>query len=428
MGQVIIEQKKYIKGTLTLPGDKSISHRAIMLGAIANGKTEIKNCLKCDDCDYTIRAFKDMGIKITQKGSYTYVYGKGLFGLKEPKQDIFLGDSGTSMRLLMGILAGQSFNSILYGERGLLKRPMARVIKPLSLMGARIKGKAGSEFAPLKIRGTTLKPISYILPIPSAQVKSAILFAGLYAEGKTTVREKFKSRDHTERMLRHFRARVEIKDLSSSVSGISELDSTKIDIPADISSASFFIVAALLLKGSVLNIKRVGLNPTRTGFITVLKRMGACIEIEDMKLVNQEPVGDLTVRNSSLHGTIINNFEIPLCIDELPVLMVAACLSEGETIIRGASELRVKETDRINSMVCNLGRLGARIFPKDDDIYIEGVLKLQGVPVLSFNDHRTAMSMAVAGLVSEGKTRISGFECVSKSFPKFLATLKKIIH
>ncbi len=428
MGQVIIEQKRYIKGTLSLRGDKSISHRAIMLGAIARGKSIIKNCLRCDDCDYTVNAFKHMGIRIAQKGAFSYVFGKGLLGLKRPKEKIFLGDSGTSMRLLMGILAAQNFNSILYGNKGLLKRPMSRVIKPLSLMGARIEGKAGSGFAPLKIKGTILKPITYTSVVPSAQVKSAVLLAGLYADGKTTVRENFKSRDHTERMLRHFGARVEMKNLSCSVSGISELDATSIDVPADISSTSFFIVAALLLKGSILSIKRVGLNPTRTGFITVLKRMGARIEIEDIKLVNQEPVGDLIVKYSPLHGTIINNFEIPLCIDELPVLMVAASLSEGKTVIRGASELRVKETDRINSMVSNLRRLGARISERGDDIHIEGALRLKGAPVLSFNDHRTAMSMAVAGLVSEGKTKISGFECVSKSFPDFFVTLKGIIH
>ncbi|MBM3253749.1 MAG: 3-phosphoshikimate 1-carboxyvinyltransferase [Candidatus Omnitrophica bacterium] len=428
MEEIIIEQKKFISGSLKLPSDKSISHRAIMLGAISQGRTDIKNCLECDDCNYTIRTFKEMGIKIVRKNGYTYVYGNGLFGLRKPSKKIFLGNSGTSMRLLLGILAGQNFKSILSADRGLSKRPMARVIKPLTLMGARIKGRNHSNFAPLEIEGSKLKPITYKLPIPSAQVKSAILLAGLYAKGKTTVKENFKSRDHTERMLICFGAKVEKKTFLCSVRGIADLKASIIEIPGDISSASFFIVASTLLKGSELVIEDVGINPTRVGFIEVLKRMGANITISKARITNQEPIAKIIVRYSPLKGTTLKRHEIPLCIDELPVLMVAASLSEGRTTIKGASELRVKETDRINSMVYNLKKLGAKIFSEGDDIYIEGVSQLRGSTVLSFNDHRTAMSMAVAGLLAKGKTRILGIECVTKSFPDFFITLKKLIR
>jgi 3-phosphoshikimate 1-carboxyvinyltransferase len=427
MKDIIIETKKCIKGELTLPGDKSISHRSIMLGAISRGKTAIKNCLRCDDCEYTIGAFKMMGIKITRDKYFTYVFGKGISGLKRPKGKIFLGNSGTSMRILSGILAGQNFKSTLCADKAFSNRPMDRIVKPLRLMGANIKGEGRLNFAPITIEGSILRPVSYALPVPSAQVKSAVLFAGLYAEGKTTVKERFKSRDHTERMLSCFRAKVRSSGVSCCVRGVADLYSCEISVPGDISSASFFIVAATILKGSELAIKNVGLNPTRCGFISVLKRMGACIVAKNIKLVNQEPRGDLIVKSSALKATVIKKQEIPSCIDELPVLMVAASLSEGTTIIKSASELRLKETDRINSMLNNLKALGARIFIDKDDIYIKGVPSLKGTTVMGFGDHRTAMSMAVAGLIAKGKTRIRGIECITKSFPGFFEALGEIV-
>ncbi|UCB56578.1 MAG: 3-phosphoshikimate 1-carboxyvinyltransferase [Candidatus Omnitrophota bacterium] len=431
MSNITIEAKK-ISGQITPPADKSISHRAVIIASIASGKTQIKNLSSCEDCLRTIDAFKNMGIAVTKSGEFSYIEGRGLIGLHKPKGKLYLGNSGTSMRLLLGILAAQRFSSELEGDASLSKRPMKRVIEPLSLMGAEIKGRQGNEFAPLTVRGRTLKPISYEMPIASAQVKSAILLAGLYAEGITKVIESAKSRDHTERMLKKFGADISPEGLSVSVSGRADLIAKDVDIPGDASGASFFLVAACISKGSRVSIKSVGLNPTRTAFLNVLQKMGASIRwnYENDKAASgdysQELKGEITAKYSSLKAFTIGSDEIPSLIDELPILMVAATQAEGESIIAGADELRVKETDRINSMISNLTRMKADIESRGNDIIIRGPSKLSGSIVESFGDHRTAMCMAVAALCASGRTTIKNTDCVFTSYPNFFEELSKL--
>ena len=410
-------------GKIILPGDKSISHRAVMIGAISKGKTIAKDILDCDDCNYTIRAFKNMGIEIKRSGVYTTIEGKGLRGLKQPKNDLNVGNSGTSMRLLAGILAGQSFNVTLNGDESLSIRPMKRITEPLSLMGVDINSSIGG-YPPLTIKGGNVKPINYRMPIPSAQIKSAILFAGLYADGITTVEEPFKSRDHTERMLKYFGAKVVKADnLKISIEGGRELEAKMLEVPSDISSASFFITGAVLLKGSKIRIEKVGINPTRAGILDILVKMGAKIIITNKKNVF-EPMGDIEVESSSTHGILINEAEIPGIIDELPIIFVLASLSSGRTIIKGAEELRVKETDRIKSMKENLEAMGAKIRLEAKEIIIEGVGELRGASFKSYGDHRTCMAMAIAALAAKGSSEIDDAKCVEKSFPNFFEVLE----
>lgn len=431
MSNITIEAKK-ISGQITPPADKSISHRAVIIASIASGKTQIKNLSDCEDCLRTIDAFKNMGIAVSKSGEFSYIEGKGLTGLNKPKGKLYLGNSGTSMRLLLGVLAAQRFSSELSGDASLSKRPMKRVIEPLSLMGAEIKGTGKDEVAPLTVRGRTLKPICYDAPIASAQVKSAILLAGLYAEGTTKVSEPAKSRDHTERMLKKFGADISVEGLSVSVTGKTNLTAKDIDVPGDASSASFFLVGACISKGSEVSIKSVGLNPTRTVFLNVLQRMGASIrwDYENDKAASddysQELKGEITARYSSLKGFTISSDEIPSLIDELPILMVAATQAEGESIISGAGELRVKETDRINSMISNLTKMKADIESHGNDIIIRGPSKLSGSIVESFGDHRTAMSMAIAALCASGRTTVKDTDCVSTSYPGFFEELLRL--
>ncbi|MFA6078518.1 MAG: 3-phosphoshikimate 1-carboxyvinyltransferase, partial [Candidatus Omnitrophota bacterium] len=331
-------------GEITLPGDKSISHRAVMLGALANGRTTVKGVLDCDDCNYTIRAFKDMGVAIEKKDGVTTIEGKGLKGLRKPAQPINVGQSGTSMRIIAGILAGQDFDSTITGHDQLLSRPMKRVVEPLSLMGADIKARDG-EYPPLVIKGGAVHGIDYDMAIPSAQIKSAILFAGLYSKDAVRVKEKFRSRDHTERMMKYFGADIKVRGKYVTLKGLRELEPKDLEIPGDISSASFFIAAAIILKGSRIRINRVGINPTRAGIIEILKEMGASLKI--LRRENKfEPVGDILVEYGQTNGIIIEEDRIPGIIDELPVIFVLAALSRGRTVIKGAGELRVKETDR----------------------------------------------------------------------------------
>lgn len=426
-----------LKGEVTLPGDKSIAHRSIIVSSLSCGLTVIENFPASKDCLTTLNAFKKLGLKIRLDDIGTVcVFGKGLHGLKRPAGPIGVGESGTTLRLLLGILAGQNFKTELIADKSLSKRPMLRVNAPLRMMGARIIAKKSrqEEYPPLNIRGGRLKGIYYKMPVASAQVKSAILLAGLYAHGATRVIEPIKTRDHTERMLKLFKADIKVKQNNIVIKGDHELTSPRrIYIPGDISSASFFIAGAAILPDSCLLIKKVNLNPSRIGIINVLRRMGADIQLSAVsrQLSACEPAGNIIVRSSKLKGAVVKKHEVPSLIDELLVLMVAACFAHGETVFEDVGELRVKETDRIRSMCENLTRMGAKITvagdAKCENIIIEGKKALQGTKVKSFSDHRTAMSMAIAGLAAEGSTSIDDLSCIDKSFPGFLILLKSLI-
>jgi 3-phosphoshikimate 1-carboxyvinyltransferase len=417
-----------LKGELTVPPDKSISHRAIMFGSISNGKCEVRNFLFSEDCMSTLKAFHALGTEITREGETVTVKGKGLKGLQPPSGELYLGNSGTTMRIISGILAGQSFETLLTGDESLSKRPMRRIIDPLSLMGAEIEPTEGGDHAPLKIKGKTvpLKAIDYSLPMASAQVKSCVLAAGLYADGKTQVIEPYQSRDHTERMMKYFSADIRRDGLLTEVQGLKELISKDLVVPGDISSAAFFMVGALIVHGSHLVIREVGMNPTRTGIIEVLKRMGADIRVLDLR-EGLEPAGDLEVRHSDLKGTVVEEDEVPLLIDEIPILAVAACMAEGETVIKGIKELKVKETDRVKSVTENLFQMGIRAEEENNSLIIPGKsAELAAAELDSFGDHRIAMSSAIAALVSDGECVILNTACTDTSYPNFLGDLHKV--
>ena len=408
-----------LTGSLRVPGDKSISHRAVMLGAIADGVTEVTGFLEGEDALATVAAFRAMGVDIQgpEDGRVT-IRGVGRDGLQAPQGPLYLGNSGTSMRLLAGLLAGQRFDSELTGDASLSRRPMRRVTRPLAEMGARID-TTPEGIAPLYIHGgQRLRAIDYDLPVASAQVKSAILLAGLYAEGRTCVREPAVTRDHTERMLRAFGFEVTREDHGICLVGGGRLSATALQVPADISSAAFFLVAATIAPGSELVLKDVGINPTRTGVIHILRGMGADIRIENERTFGDEPVADLRVRHAPLHGIHIPEDLVPLAIDEFPVLFVAAALAEGETVLTGAEELRVKESDRIQVMADGLQALGARAEPTADGIRIHGG-SLHGGTVDSHGDHRIAMAFTVASLRTDGPVRIRDCANVATSFPGF---------
>lgn len=422
-----LKPAKKLSGSLILPGDKSISHRAVMLGSLAEGTTFIRNFLHSDDTRVTSEAFRALGITIKEDKDIVMVEGKGLFGLSKPSVELSMGNSGTSMRILMGILAGQPFKSVLTALEGLAARPMRRVTEPLSLMGAKIDGRDDANYAPITIEGPSLKPINYVSKIASAQIKSAILFAGLYAGGVTSVMEPSRSRDHTERMMKAFGADIEITGLKVSVKGAPKLLSQDIEVSGDISSAAFFMVGASIVKGSKITLKSVGLNPTRAGIIEILKRMGARITIDNRRESAFEPLGDITVESANLRGITIAGDLIPRSIDELPVIMIAAAYADGITLIKGAGELRVKETDRINSISATLNDMGAKFGVKGSDIIIEGVGGLNGAAARSFGDHRTAMSIIIAALAAKGETVIDDVDCINKSYPNFITDLESIL-
>jgi 3-phosphoshikimate 1-carboxyvinyltransferase len=434
MKQLTVQGVSGLRGKIGLPGDKSISHRAVIFGALARGKTIIRNFPFNEDCLATISALRKLGVRIRSRAKDEIeVYGKGLFGLTAAKEAILIKESGTTFRLLLGLLAGQGFSTKLVAGKSLSKRPMRRVTEPLRMMGGtfdsrlKIKDSKPEEFPPISIKGAKLKAIAYKVPVASAQVKSAILLAGLYAKGKTKIIEPLSTRDHTERMLELFKSDIKARRGSVVVSGLKELTSPgKIDIPGDISSAAFFMVACSIVPNSKITIKNLSLNPSRTGVITVLKRMGARIQIKNSKAnrLGLEPVGDIVARSSLLKATTVRKNEIPFLIDELPVLMVAASLAKGRTLFKGVQELRVKETDRIRSMSEGLKKMGVKISVRRSgssrDIAVDGVKQLTGARVRSFGDHRTAMSMVVAGMAASGKTVIDDVSCINKSFPGFL--------
>lgn len=434
-----------LKGEVRLPGDKSIAHRCVILSALTKGQTLIENFPTNKDCLVTTDAFRKLGIKSLLQPARPpqypklTVFGRGLYGLNKPHGALFLGDSGTSMRLMLGVLAGCDFPVKLSAGKSLSLRPMLRVTEPLRMMGAEINARRKvqeekiEEYPPINIWGGNIKSITYRLPVASAQVKSAILLAGLYAEGSTKVIEPLESRDHTERLLKLFHADIQIKGKEIRLKGGKELVSPgRIYIPGDPSSASFFIVGALITPKSKLLLKDVNLNPRRLGLIRVLKRMGAHIQVKSRKpkVKSTEPIGDLLVYASNLKGVSVTKKEIPSLIDELPILMVAASLSQGTTVLNGVEELRVKETDRIRSMSENLTHMGAQIkimqTGHSEKIVIQGVKKLHGCRVKSFADHRTAMSMIIAGLNAKGDTLIDDILCSYKSFPDFIAILKGV--
>ncbi len=420
-----------LRGTVRVPADKSISHRAVILGALADGDTRIENFLQSETTRATVKCLRALGAEIEGPGPNTLmVHGRGLHSLREPGDILFCAGSGTTMRLLAGLCAGQDFLSILDGTPALKRRPMGRVVDPLRAMGATIMARDGDRLPPLAVRGASrLHGIDYTLPVASAQVKSALLLAGLFADGPTTLREPATSRDHTERMLRAFGVEVEVSTKSGLVlrpNSKLQAPNSNLQIPNDFSSAAFFIAAALLVPGSEICLERVGLNPTRTGLLDALARMGATITIENWREENEEPVGDLVVRAEELIGTEVGGDEIPRMIDEFPIFAIAATRARGETRVRDASELRVKESDRIASLTAELRRMGAQIEPQADGFTIAGPARLRGARVDAHGDHRLAMSLAVAGLIAEGETIVQGWECVADSFPDFEQALLRV--
>ena len=423
---MIVKRANSMKGELTVPGDKSISHRGIMFGAIAEGTTELEGFLDGADCRSTISCFRQMGIEISQDHDRVQIHGKGLYGLRQPKDMLDAGNSGTTVRLISGILAGQPFTTQLTGDASIQKRPMKRIMTPLSLMGASIRSLAGNDCAPLEIHGGSLVPIHYDSPVASAQVKSCVLLAGLYAEGQTSVTEPVPSRDHTERMLSGFGAEITSRERTATVTGHPRLIGQHITIPGDISSAAYFIAAGLICPNSDLYIRNVNTNPTRAGILTVAKQMGGKITLENQRVVSGEEVCDIHVVSSDLHGTQIDRELIPSLIDEIPVIAVMAAFAEGTTVIKDAQELKVKESNRIDSVTENLNAMGADAIPTKDGMIIHGGRPLHGARILTRSDHRIAMSFAIAGLAADGETTFDDPGCIDISYPTFFETLRSI--
>jgi 3-phosphoshikimate 1-carboxyvinyltransferase len=424
VSQLTLRSGAPLRGHVRVPGDKSISHRALLLGAIADGPSRVEGFLPAADCQVTLRLVRALGIQVEQHTPTTLtVHGRGLQGLQEPEDILDCGRSGTTMRLLAGLLAGQPFLSLLSGDAQLRGRPMGRVVEPLRRMGAAVLARDGGRLPPLAIQGGGLRGIDYTLPVASAQVKSALLLAGLYADGPTTLHVPGPARDHTERMLLAMGAKLETVDGGLEIEPGSSLRAVEMAVPGDLSSAAFLLVSALLVPGSECTIKGVGVNPTRTGLLDVVQAMGAGVTVHDARTVGGEPVADLTIRSSELRGVDVGGNLVVRMIDEFPVLAVAATQAHGETVVRDAAELRVKETDRIATTVQELRRLGAKIEPQPDGFVVHGPTPLTGNAVRSHGDHRLAMALAVAGLIATGETVVQDVDCIADSFPGFEATL-----
>ena len=421
-----ITKVKSLKGEITVPGDKSISHRGVMFGAISEGITELTGFLDGADCRSTISCFKAMGIDITQDHDHVVIHGKGLKGLSSPSKMLDVGNSGTTTRLISGILAGQKYISTLNGDDSIQKRPMGRIITPLTSMGAHIKSINNNGCAPLEIGGAPLHAIHYDSPVASAQVKSCVLLAGLYADGITSVTEPVISRNHTELMLKGFGADIKSEGLTASIVGGPRLIGQKITVPGDISSAAYFIVAGLICPNADLLIKNVNTNPTRAGIIQVAKNMGGNIELLNERIVSGEPVADIHVSSSDLHGCEVSGEIIPTLIDELPVIAVMAACAKGATVIKDAAELKVKESDRIATVTENLKNMGCDITPTEDGMIIVGGNPLHNTLINTYKDHRIAMSFAIAGLVADGETTFDDEGCCVISYPDFFETLKAL--
>lgn len=411
---------------VVVPGDKSISHRAVMLGSIATGKTRVSGFLRGDDCLATLRAYQRMGVPVEQHDATSLtIDGVGLDGLNKPDESLNLGNSGTAMRLMAGILAGQAFDSELSGDESLNGRPMNRIIKPLTKMGAVIESDCDGT-PPLQIRGgIRLRGIDYAMPIASAQVKSCVLLAGLYAEGTTSVTEPDVTRDHTERMLRTMGVEVSVSGKQISLLGRQQPEACEIRVPADLSSAAFVILAALLGEHAEVSMESVGINPTRRGLIDILRRMGADLVLENERMLGAEPVADLRVRSGGLRGCEVDPGLVSLAIDEFPVLFVAAAAAEGETRFSGLEELRVKESDRISAMAAGLRGLGIEVEETPDGAIVQGGA-FSGGEVESFHDHRIAMSLAIAGSQASGPVRVRGVDNVDTSFPGFATLMRSM--
>ena len=426
---MLVPHIHHLQGEITVPGDKSISHRSIMLGSIAKGTTEVTGFLQGADCLSSISCFEKMGIEIENNpaAGTVRIHGKGLHGLAEPVSTLDVGNSGTTTRLMSGILAAQPFTSTVDGDASIRKRPMGRIMTPLSQMGAVFKSLQTANCAPFTITGGRLQGIRYESPVASAQVKSAVLLAGLYAEGETSVTEPYLSRNHTELMFETFGVDIKSEGTTATVRPAVELTPQRIDVPGDISSAAYFIAAGLLTPNSEITIKNVGINPTRDGILTVCKAMGADIALSNVKNDIGEPVADITVSSTSLHGCTIEGDLIPKLIDEIPIIAIMAAFANGTTVIRDAQELKVKESNRIDVMVKNLSAMGADIEATEDGMIIRGGKPLHGATIDSMADHRIAMSFAIAGGLAEGDTEILGAECVNISYPDFYGDLYNLM-
>lgn len=419
---MVIQKIKKAVGQIKVPGDKSISHRAVMLGSLANGVTEISGFLKGADCLSTIDCFRKTGIDIDINGENVTVHGNGLRGLKKPDEMLYTGNSGTTTRLLCGILAGQNFDTSITGDASIQKRPMGRVVQPLSMMGAKIE----NEYCPLYITGTKLHGIDYKMPVASAQVKTAIILAGLYADGETVIHEIEKSRDHTELMLSAMGADLTVDNLDITVKPTNDLTAVNVDVPGDISSAAFFLVLGAIMPNSQITVTNVGINPTRTGIINVLKDMGADITLENVHTSAGETVADITVRSSSLKGTTVGGDIIPRLIDELPIIAVAAVFADGQTVIKDAQELKVKETNRIRAVVDEFNKCGIAITETDDGMIINGGKSIHGADFKTYGDHRMAMSLTVLAQLADGESTLDDSDCACVSYPTFFDDFYKL--
>ena len=419
---MVIQKIKKAIGQIKVPGDKSISHRAVMLGSLANGVTEISGFLKGADCLSTIDCFRKMGIDIDINGENITVHGNGLRGLKKPNEMLYTGNSGTTTRLLCGILAGQNFDTSITGDASIQKRPMGRVVQPLSMMGAKIE----NEYCPLYITGTKLHGIDYKMPVASAQVKTAIILAGLYADGETVIHEIEKSREHTELMLSAMGADLTVDNLDITVKPTNDLTAVNVDVPGDISSAAFFLVLGAIMPNSQITVTNVGINPTRTGIIDVLKDMGADITLENVHTSAGETVADITVRSSSLKGTTVGGNIIPRLIDELPIIAVAAVFADGQTVIKDAQELKVKETNRIRAVVDEFNKCGIDITETDDGMIINGGKSIHGADFKTYGDHRMAMSLTVLAQLADSESTLDDSDCACVSYPTFFDDFYKL--
>lgn len=427
MEKITLSKSSAIQGEITVPGDKSITHRAVIFGSIADGTTRIRGMLRGEDNERTIDAFKMMGVQIIEDDDELVIYGAGLHGLKEPDDVIYAGNSGTTARLMLGLLSGQNFYSVITGDKYLRRRPMGRVVAPLKVFGASITGRNNSSLLPISVAPGAIAPIKYEMSIASAQLKSALILAGMYSDGENIIKEPAVSRDHTENMLRAMNVNIESKDNQIRFKSGQELHATDIDVPGDISSAAFFIVAATIIKGSEILIKNVGVNPTRTGIIDVLREMGADITFSSKRIVCGEDVADIAVKSSDLKGIEISGDIIPKTIDEFPIISLAAAVAEGVTKIRDAKELRVKESDRIFSTTDNLRKLGVDVTEFEDGMDIKGTETIRGHENLkSFGDHRIAMMLSIAALRADSPCTILDIECVNTSFPDFYTLLKSV--
>lgn len=428
MALTLTFSKPSLKGEIQVPGDKSISHRAIMFGSIAEGTTTVEGFLLGDDCLSTISCFRKMGVEIELDGKSVSIKSGGEASWKEPAEVLDTGNSGTTTRLMLGLLASSSFHSVVAGDESIAKRPMKRIINPLREMGADIRGRQDGQFTPLAIQGTQLKAIEYTLPVASAQVKSAILLAALKAEGKTVVIEPMPTRDHTEIMLEHFGASINrTADGRIEIEGGQKLTAAHVEVPGDISSAAFMIGAALITDKSTVKLTNVGVNPTRTGILDVIGQMGADFDVEELETAG-EPAADLTIRSSRLKGIEIGGDLIPRLIDEIPLIALIATQAEGQTVIKDAEELRVKETDRISAVVAELSKMGADITATEDGMIINGPSKLHGASMKSYGDHRLGMMAAVAALVADGEVAIDDPDCIAVSFPNFVEEMNSLLQ